>query len=1083
MLIRHDSNRVDVLAEALATVLAEPVGEPFQPETLIVQSNGMARWLALRLADRLGVCSNIRFPFPSSFLWQTLRQTLEQALGTLPETASFDKPVLTWRILGLLPQLERQPVFEPLHAYLQAGDDPFRAYDLARSIADVYDQYLVYRPDWIAAWEQGEQAAWLPPEHRWQPELWRRLSTGISDHRARLLQRFAEHLQGETQPAGLPARISVFGVSALAPQQLQLLTLLAQHCELHLFLLNPCQDYWGDIQAERDSAHQTPADSDPADEYLHVGNPLLASLGKQGRDVFDLLAEQPADEQAYFIPTPASNLLETLQNDILYLHERGASDRVRLAPDDQSVQRHICHSPTRELEVLQDQLLNLFERHPDLSPADVVVMTPDIDAYAPMIEAVFGSTERSRAIPYSIADQGPEAEQPFLQAVQQLLELGRGRYGVDQVLGFLELETVRRRFDLDMNDLELIRTWLQHTGVRWGVDGEDRQTFDLPATDEHSWRAGLERLLLGYALPGGGREFWADILPYDPLEGSAAQVLGRLQQFADGLFALRAEVAALRSLTDWTQRIQVWLERFFAPTEMQAEELQAVRSALDRITTHAAQAGFTDPIPLTVVRAALNQALQQNARSAGFFAGGVTFATMVPMRSIPFAVVCLIGMNHGSYPRSHRPADFDLMSQHYRKGDRSRRQDDRYLFLEALLSARKCLYISHVGRDSRDNTVIPPSVLVSELLEVIERGFLPAPGYESVRQHISVEHPLQAFSHRYFASPCDNKLFSYSAELATLSRRASEQRSGINAFFSTPLPPVDESWLTLPPEQLIAFFEHPVKFLLQHRLGLHLQLNDHVLDNQEPFTLDGLERYTLRQHLLAWQLAAIESAQAAKLARAQGLLPHGQVGVNGFAQEWATLCPFTERVQQLQSAGLGESVAVDIQCAGVRIQGSLDGLTPTGLVGYRPATITPKDRLRLWLRHLLVNTSPSPERRISSHWLGLNGELRLIPVTDPMPALTALLQYYQQGLREPLPLFARSSWAYADAWNQGKGLDAALKKARNEWNGHYHRDGEVQDPWIALAFRGHPTPLNTTFMTLAQTFWQPYFQHTTDYSC
>lgn len=1082
MLIRHDSNRVEILAEALAIVLAEPVGDPFQPETLIVQSNGMARWLSLRLADRLGVCSNMRFPFPSSFLWQTLRQTLEQVLGALPETASFDKPVLTWRILGLLPLLERQPVFEPLHAYLRAGDDPFRTYDLARSIADVYDQYLVYRPDWIAAWEQGEQAPWLPPEHHWQPKLWRRLSTQVSDHRARLLQRFAEQLQGETQPAGLPARISIFGVSALAPQQLQLLTLLARHCELHLFLLNPCQEYWGDIQAERDRTHRTHADSDPADEYLHVGNPLLASLGKQGRDVFDLLAEEPADCHEYFAPTQGTILLEQLQNDILQLHERGVSDSPRGQPQrpvgahDESLQRHICHSPTRELEVLQDRLLSLFERHSDLRPADVVVMTPDIDAYAPMIEAVFGSAERSRSIPYSIADRGLEAERPLLQAIQQLFELGRGRYPVDQVLGFLELEAVRRRFDLDTADLRLIRTWLQQTGVRWGVDAEDRRAFDLPATAEHSWRAGLERLLLGYALPGGGCHFWADILPYDPLEGGAAQVLGRLQRFVDGLFALRAEVAQARSLADWTQRIEAWLERFFAPTETQTEELQEVRSALERISTYAAQAGFSAPVPLTVVRSALNRALNQQASSAGFFAGGVTFATMVPMRSIPFEVVCLIGMNHGSYPRPHRPVDFDLMSNHYRKGDRSRRQDDRYLFLEALLSARRCLYISHVGRDIRDNTLIPPSVLVSELLEVIDRGFNPAAGYESVREQISVEHPLQAFSRRYF-NGYDQALFSYSQELAKLSRRSSEQRSGISAFLSEPLPPVDESWLTLTPQQLVSFFEHPVKFLLRRRLGLQLQLDEQILEDQEPFTLDGLQRYRLRQYMLEWQLAAFDSEQAARLAHAQALLPHGQVGVQWFHQEWEALRPFTVRVQRLLHAERREPLAIDAEFGGVRVQGLLDTLTTAGVIGYRPATIKPKDRLRLWLQHVLLNAVQPQGIPTVSHWLGLDGELHLQAVADADAQMTQLMQYYQLGLSTPLPLFERSSWVYADAWNRRKGSDAALKAARIQWEGDYHHAGESHDPWLTLAFRGHPSPLNPQFITLAEQLWKPYFQH------
>lgn len=1078
--IRHDSNRLETLADVLAGVLAEPLGHPLRPETLIVQSNGMARWLSLRLADRLGICSNVQFPFPASFLWQTLRQTLGQTAAALPETASFDKPVLVWRVLGLLPSLEHNDIFAPLQAYLQHGDDPFRAYDLARRIADVYDQYLVYRPDWIAAWERGEDPPWLTAEQRWQPALWRRLSEGVDDHRAGLMLRFAEWLNSGPSPAGLPPRIAVFGLSALAPQQLELLSLLARHCELHLFLLNPCKEYWGDIRAERDIARRV--DSDPAEDYLEVGHPLLASLGKQGRDFFDLLTEQGADERSYFHAVPGSTLLERLQIDILNLHDRGAASGERRQPvlpigtDDDSVQVHVCHSPTRELEVLHDRLLALLQQNPDLRPSDVVVMTPDIEAYGPLIEAVFGSVEQARFIPYSIADRGPGAERPLLEAVQQLIELGRGRYPLDRVLGFLDLEAVRRRFGFASADLALIRDWLQQTRIRWGVDAADRGACELPATAEHSWRAGLERLLLGYALPGDERRWWAEVLPYDPIEGGAAQVMGRLQSFAEGLFRLRAEIAEARPLTDWVVLIRDWLERFFAPPDTQAEELQAVRSALERIVGHAQQAGFTAAVPLTVVRSALNLQLAEHAGSGGFFAGGVTFATMVPMRSIPFPVVCLIGMNHGSYPRPHRPVDFDLMSRQYRKGDRSRRQDDRYLFLEALLSARRCFYLSHVGRDIRDNDALPPSVLVSELLEVIERGFTPAPGYASIRSQLVVEHPLQAFSRRYFDGS-DPALFSHSGELAELSRRMAGERNAAGPFLSQALPPPTEPPAPLSMERLLRFLEHPVKCLLRERLGLQLALDDQVLQSREPFVLDGLERYTLYRWILNWQLDALDSERAFNLARAMGLLPHGRVGRNLFDREWSAMRRFTARVHRLQRGSLGAPVEIDITRGGWRLQGRLETPTAAGLIGYRPATIKPKDRLRLWLRHLLLNLQRPAGVEPVSRWLGLDGMLYLHPVGDAEARLDQLLGLYQRGLCEPLPLFERSSWAYANARRQGKDADTALKAARNQWEDGWHHTGEAADPWLSLALRGRDDPLDEAFTTLAEQFWTPFFAH------
>lgn len=1069
MLIRHYSNRLEILADTLAGLLAEPAGPPLAPETVIVQSNGMARWLSLRLADRLGVSSNIRFPFPATFLWQMVRQTL----GPLPETAGFDKPVLTWRVLGLLPALEQDELFRPLHHYLGAGDDDFRAYDLARRIADAYDQYLVYRPDWITDWEQGGDRGVNQDEQRWQPELWRRLVAAGGDHRVRLLHRFAERLRGAGPPVGLPPRLALIGLSALPRQQLELLALLADHCEVHLLLLNPCREYWGQIQAPRDIARHGP-ETDPADEYLEVGNPLLASLGKQARDFFDLLEDVDSRVDEVFVEPEGESLLAGLQADILDLRERGGENRDMLAPDDRSVQVHVGHSPTRELEVLHDQLLALFQCHPDLRPADVVVMTPDIDAYGPLIDAVFGSVERERYIPYSIADRGPGAERPLVEAVQQLIELARGRYAVDRVLGFLELDAVQRRFDLAPADLLLIRRWLRDTAVRWGIDAADRAALGLPATAEHSWRAGLERLLLGQALPGGGIRLWADILPFDAVEGSSAQVLGHLQAFAEGLFTLREEIVEPRPLADWAGLINDWMDRFFAPREQEAAELQDVRAALERLAGHAAQAGFEAPLPLTVVRAALNRALAEQAGAGGFFAGGVTFATMVPMRSIPFPVVCLIGMNHDSYPRPHRPADFDLMARDYRKGDRSRRQDDRYLFLEALLSARRCLYLSYVGRDIRDNAALPPSVLVSELLEVIEQGYYREDGVE-LRKQLVTEHPLQPFSPRYFDG-CDARLFSYSQELAELGRRAAGERGVSAPFLAAELPPPEDDWRLLELDRLVRFFEHPVRFLLRERLKLRLEVEELALEGREPFALDGLSAYNLRRRLLALQLDDIDAARAHVLVRAEGWLPHGQVGANLFDAEWTGMTRFAARVRRLQKAAPCPPVEFDAERAGLRLRGWLHELTADGLVGYRPASIKPRDRLRLWLRHLLVNVRRPEGVAPVSRWLGLDGTLQLRPVADPERHLDDLLALYREGLQTPLALLPKTSWDYVKALHEG-GKSDPMEQARKSWESNDHRSGEDCDPYLALAFRGCDEVLDETFQAVAVRFWRPFFEH------
>ncbi|HRY16112.1 MAG TPA: exodeoxyribonuclease V subunit gamma, partial [Candidatus Competibacteraceae bacterium] len=554
----HQGNRLETLTDRLAEYLRHPLCSPLAREIIVTQSNGMARWLSLQLADRLGVCANIAFQFPATFLWETSRA----ALRWLPPTSAFDRPVLNWRVMALLRDLEEGPCFAPVRAWLGNSDDDFRRHELACRIADCFDQYLVYRPDWILQWEEGQ-------EDHWQAELWRRLAHGGEAHRTRVQDQLRAVLrEGRVDRCRLPERVAIVGVSALPPLYLDLLAELARYVEVHLFLLNPCREYWGDIRAERDLARLGEG-TDPEAEYLTVGNPLLASFGKQGRDFIDLLPGYPRVESDHFVEPGSDRLLHCLQADILHLRERGSDEHppISLRLDDRSLQIHVCHGPMREVEVLHDQLLDLFATQRDLRPSDVMVMAPDIARYGPLIEAVFDAAPREQRIPFSVADQGLPIENPLVEIFFELLDLSGERFDAAQVLSLLEPPAVRRRFNLNEDDVERIRQWVRGVGIRWGIDAQAKDAWELPATTEHTWQAGLDRLLLGYALPGQNRDLYTSILPYDEIEGGEALALGGLQSFLEALFELHDWLRERRPSTDWIVLLRALLDRFFEPRE------------------------------------------------------------------------------------------------------------------------------------------------------------------------------------------------------------------------------------------------------------------------------------------------------------------------------------------------------------------------------------------------------------------------------------------------------------------------------------------------------------------------------------
>ncbi len=1067
MFYSYQSNQLEVLTEQLAGLLRRPLRAPLAREVVVTQSNGMARWLTLRLAERLGVCANLAFQFPATFLWEMSRVVLRQ----LPPTSAFDKPVLVWRVMALLRELEDTPRFAPPRAYLgDGGGDDFRCHELACRIADGFDQYLVYRPDWIGKWEAGE-------EDHWQAELWRRLARTGAAHRGRVQEQFRKALRdGDFDRRRLPERVAVIGVAALPPLYLDLLAELARHVDLHLFVLNPCQEYWGDIRAERDLA-RLGEETDPEDAYLTVGNPLLASCGKQGRDFIDLLQAYPRTEWDGFAEPGGETLLHLLQADILNLRERGGEEcpPLPLRPDDRSLQIHACHGPMREVEVLHDQLLALFAARRDLKPSDVIVMAPDIAVYGPLIEAVFDGAPRERRIPFSVADQGAPVENPLVEVFFELLDLGGGRYDAARVLGLLEPPAVRRRFGLAEDDLERVRRWARGAGIRWGIDAGIKSTWDLPATAEHTWRAGLDRLLLGYALPGNGRELYGGILPYDEVEGGEARALGCLQSFTEALFGLDVRLRERRPLAAWVDVLRGVLEQFFEPREREENELQLIRAALETLRGNAELAGFGEPVLLSVVKSTLRNQLNTAESGAGrFLGGGVTCCAMVPMRSIPFPVVCLLGMNDDAYPRPHRPVGFDLLATRFRRGDRSRRQDDRYLFLETLLSARACFYLSYVGQNIRDNSVLPPSVLIAELLDVVDRGFYGADGRASTQ--LLTRHPLQAFSRRYFVG--DARLFSYAGEWVEASRRAGRGERAATALLAGELPEPEPALRTVTLEGLIRFFKNPARWLLRERLGIRVEEGEEALETREPFVLDGLENYQVLGRALELYREDRPAVEIEAVLRAGGALPHGQVGECVFAGARERVVRFAGRLGRVLPRRAAEPLNLELTLGEFRLTGRLTGLTPAGWTGYRLASMKASDYLNLWLHHLASNAVAPVGVASCGHWVAEDRDVVLEPVTNPHETLRTLLDLYWRGTRRLLHFFPKSALAYVEKLGKDGDGERALRAAQTEWEGSEYRQSrsEREDGYYQLAF-GDTDPLDGEFVELAMAVFEPLFAH------
>ncbi len=1093
----HRSHRMERLVQVLAEVVRAPVGAPLAPETIVVQSQGMQRWLSNQLALQLGVFANARFPFPRAFIEEVFDRVAPPEGGSGPD---YSRELIAFSVLTLLDELLPEPAFAALRSYLSDEGDELKRFQLADRIAYAFDQYLVYRPRMILKWEKGSGTDW-------QARLWRRVREHLGgEHFARRAERFFKNWSPLLMPKdALPRRVSIVGLSALPPIYLKVFDKLAELCDVQLFLLSPSPEYFAQVRSLREVVHAKRGGGDLEfdDRELEAlqGNPLLASLGRAGRH-FQFILERDTlyreTEQDLFSLSPPASLLEKLQEDIITLRDRSlpGAERHQVGAGDVSLTVHVCHSPMREVEVLRDQLLGMFERDPSLEPNQVLVMSPDIDTYAPLVDAVFGvEPDDPLYIPYRIADRRQRSENLCARALLQVLSVAQGRMTASEVLDLLQLEPVRKRFGIEARDLNLLQNYVHEAGIRWGIDAEHRARLGQPAHGKNTWRFGLERLLLGVALPASSDELCFETTPVDDMEGESTLLVGRLAELMATLSWAADDLAKRRPISDWMTFLDTLIGRITETDDAESWQRTQLFEVNHQIAEHAREARFESAVSITPLFEALTERFETERVSHQFLTGGVTFCAMLPMRSIPFRVVALLGMNDGQFPRVQKAPSFDLLSAAPQVGDRSTKDEDRTMFLEAILCARQHLWLSYVGRGVQDNAELPPSAVVSELLDYVTAAF--RVGDDAAK--VVVEHPLQPFSPRYFGRSSEPLLFSFADAEARGAEALRKHRAEEEPFVTGALAVVDTS-TELDLDQLIRFFQNPARGFLQNRLGVFLADDPRLVEDREPIELGPLERHELGQALLdhlvqqparELEVQAAGSAGIEAVIAATGFLPHGTPGSLVYRDVLAEARQIADRVARWANRPRRKPSRVELPIARGTLVAHLAQLYANTQVYWQFARVKPRNELALWLRHLALSAGEVAQNPVSI-LLGRCLEdaqpetatciFDPVPVDDARRQLAFMAELFRLGHQRPLPLFPAASKVYVEQLVRGKGAPdpaRALLKARDEFSPTYGNGPcEHDDPYVQRVFAGvdpltSPVDADLDFAELSQRVFVP----------
>jgi exodeoxyribonuclease V gamma subunit len=1121
-LLIHRAERADRLSEGLGEVLSQPLDDPFAIEIVCVPTRGVERWLAQRLSHQLGtavdsddgVCAAVDFCSPR----RLIARTLGNGIGTTAEDP-WQPGRAVWPLLRVIEEARGESWLGLLWSYLgdrERGPGPAgepdakaqvrgdRRWSIARHLAGLFAAYGSSRPAMIHRWLSGDDVDGsgrpLPADRAWQAELWRRLRAEIGGPSpAERIRTAAAQLAESPAGTDLPSRLSLFGATRIDPDHLLVLRSLAHHRDVHLWLPHPSAALWERIATA--SADTTPALGSRAATPTAAAaeHRLLSYLGRDARELQLMLAspaEPTGSAQVLDIALPRTDpwpdhLLGWLQSDIAGNRPPAPiEERPVLRAADRSIELHASHGPDRQVEVLRELLVGLLADDRTLEPRDIVVMCPDIETYAPLIAASFGlDVKESEAehpghrLRVRLADRSLRQLNPLLSTVSRLVALADSRMEASAVLDFCSSPPVARKFSFSTDEIDRLHDLVPRSGVRWGLDAEHRSRYGMAQFAQNTWSAGLDRLLLGVAMDESEERFIGTALPMDDVDSSDVDLIGRLAECVDRIRTITDSFAVPKSLPAWCEDLKRAIELLTLVTPADSWQVAHAYAQISALAPAASDPG-EQPVELGLaeVSALLADAFRGRASRANFRTGTLTICTMLPMRSVPHRVVCVLGVDDGVFPRHAQLDGDDILALDPWIGDRDPRSEDRQLLLDAIMAAQDHLLIIYAGLDPRTGARRPPAVPIGELLDCLDLTARTESGLP-VRHVITTEHPLQPFDARNFVAPESGAGFSFDRASWRGALAARSPRSEPPATFgSRSLPPLELPSLEL--DDLLRFFNHPIRALLRDRAGLSLREEEEQSAEQIPIALSGLDRWAVGDRLLRRSLSGLDLERLVAAEWRRGRLPPRRLGDIALAEA-------ADAVRELDAAaaphleGTAERRDIALQLDGQLLSGTVARLYGKHVVRVGFSLLTARQRLQAWIE-LLALTAAHPQVGWRAIVLGRGGQSFLGPVDGSWARLVLadLVELRRTGLCEPTPFAPKTSYEYARWRADDKTIEVFRAKLDEAWNNERDRayekffgvratlDDLMRQPSVAAEERGSLAE-PSRFGTLARRVFHP----------
>ncbi|MEX0994539.1 MAG: exodeoxyribonuclease V subunit gamma [Balneolaceae bacterium] len=1057
MLYIRKSDKLNILANQIAGNLdqTEPA-DPMTPVTIIVPNRDTARWLSMELAERRGIAANLDYQLPSEWIWNSIRSL--RHLKDLPEQLPSDLEPMTWTLFELLREDRVLSQFENLAYYLRRKEEETIenfSWQLAEKLAGVFDQYLVYRPQMLLRWERNDYQS---NDEIWQGKLWNLLVKkwkGFHNkiprqHRGQLFQLLIKAVESDEADCFSP--VHHFNPGLMAQPYLRLISVLHKKTDVYLYQIHPFKNLWTVERQDENSSE------------------LLASQGMEFKEMDEMLKtwipkSAAQIERTYSTPPEERTNLSAVQESIV-----NNKNFPELKKEDRSIIVRACHSPLREVETLHRFLLKLFDSEvicKNLTPDEVLVVTPNLQDYTPFIESVFGTAEIGiPEIPFHLPTSVEKKTAGYLYAFHHLLQLPDSRFSYEDVMGFIQHSVIRRKFQISDSDFSTIKKWTDDNGVIWGLNAEHRHEFQQPFSSRQTWSAAMKRGWTGQLAGGEPGHIFDRTLLYHGVQTIDEQRLwARFQNLLTLLADIKKQTERVKNVKNWCELVKKWI-MLFLPDD-HPESLKPLLDRVNKLQRQVETAGFDKQVSYSLIRSLITSDLDEMHAGSAIYSRGLVFSSMIPVKSIPFRVIALLGLNDDYFPRRPVKPEFDLIAQDPRMGERNRLHEDRNLFLESVLAAQDVHYCSFIGRDQKDNEPIPPSPILGEWINLIETNH-PGSFYREER--------LNGFSEEYFkeGTGISNVFYEVASTL-----RKNDKVKGLRIEHS--IDDYENIYNLLTINELEKFFKNPVKLFFKNRLDV--VLDDPEKDIKEEFSSDVLDRHLLFQHLFGWKLQEMENERIEILLQHADILPAGWPGRKTF-QELDEAVDLSIRTIKERFGELSVSeYEIDHSIGTDRVEGTIQSYLSDHFLDLTPSKLSGTSLLQSWIRHLILSAS-IPERKYKESTMlyglrkGKPEWRRFKPVEDPGSYLKDLFALYKMGMKQPLALFPKSSWTYIENINK-EDAEKAIRRTLNTWGGSWGFS-ERSDPYIELWLGQEPElkgKLWEQFVHYSDRIYQPLYRH------